>query len=361
MGRRNCPGCCPRECFLWPDAFARASIGSDWDQVLGSWSIDGSFRLTESGTSGATIATTNPVFPRPFHHLVKTTLLADLPVGAKPRVIANYLDADNYFFAEFEKLSTAPTQGTLRIFRRAGGSDGSALATLTDAVQDVPSGGEGPQLEVCFTSETFAAHVSHVLDTVTTGFVFVCDPEIFTNGNFAGLGNGHTTVVKFVDFVIQELEPSPGSCPTCTCTCEGKCIEPSLLGTITSDGGCSHADVNGGTFPLTKVQGGDVWDSGEFSLCGLTHRFFFGCENSDSLPSGTPDIFGLWPHTFDIDNCNALNEQPSLPLFSVSCDPLIIVFGPLGLAFGGTPNECPCCDQETEETGTAFITITEAP
>jgi len=339
--------CCHGECWQWSDDFNRAAIGADWTVVSGTWSIDTNV-LEEVGTAGAVIVTTANVSPTPFHHRV--TILVDLTmaVGAKPRIIVNYVDASTYFYAEWEKTS-AGNDGTLRLCSTTGG----VLASLNTTMAEISPG--WGRMSVCFNDELFAAEVVGLWGTQTDQVVYICDPGRYDNGNKAGIGNGAAIEIRVDLFDIIEIWPPKTNCPECVCTCEGECIPHSLTGTITLDnpsGGCQYPGLHGQTFPLTMVQGEGTWFTNGLTICGAPVTLEFGCTGDFDVHPGTDTEFSLVGGVICFGTAGSGNV-------SAVCDPLSIVFGPFDIGYEPPPplQECACCSEGEENK--LWITITE--
>lgn len=92
------PCCCGGDCDIYADAFTTDTI-DDWEEVSGSWSIAGGI-LSIEDANAALIADT--VHPDGANE--PSVVRSDVRFGAaldKARLIANYIDVDNYFFCEF--------------------------------------------------------------------------------------------------------------------------------------------------------------------------------------------------------------------------------------------------------------------
>lgn len=341
MGRRRC--CCGG-CWSWSDDFNRAAIGSAWDEVAGTWATvsDGGFPpiyyLTEAGTSGAVLIMASNASPAPMHHKVLLYLENDLPVGAKPRVIVNYVDSDNYFLAEWEKTGAgAGGTGIMRLYKRTGGVNDLLL-------ESNPYAGDAGAITVCFTEETFAATASAVVL-----WDWVCDPGRFANGNKAGIGNGSNEAITFGNtntdvsrgFVITEhYSVAKPECPRCQCMCEAECIPQTLLFTIyIMDPAHPCYSCNGQQGTLVYDVSIDAWTfSG--TMCYETWDLAFECNGMFSMQFTSPAI------------CAAIIGVASDVDDESTCDPLSIKMGPF-VAEGGPP--------EALTQHNMWLIITEVP
>lgn len=119
-GRMGSPGCCCLEgCTIYGDAFASDTIGVNWTEVAGDWTISAGL-LSIAATGGILIADqTHPDGDR-----VPQVVSIDIRLAAADdlaRVIIVYDDSDNYLFAEFSIDSNGC--GSVTLYERIGGTD----------------------------------------------------------------------------------------------------------------------------------------------------------------------------------------------------------------------------------------------
>jgi hypothetical protein len=327
--------------------------------------LDSVYYLKESGNAGAVLIMAEGAKPRPMKHRVAVSLGMNLSVGAKPRLIVNYVDEGNYFFAEWEKTD-ASNNGTLRLFRREGGSDGAALTTASAQLSSPAS------LNVCFDDESFEARLSQLLEPTATDVAYICNPNRFSDGDKAGVGNGAAIAVDFGEhpanqsfFNIIEKYPPKADCPKCICACKGYCIPRTLTATFTlgnPSGPCNSGGLHGYSMTLTKASDSTDWVGTVMNFCatGENQGISFGCtENLYADPPGVPgdvnDFILVASGTPSL--CDGYFTMMSEDARVSTCSPLSLVFGPYPLSWGEGA-VCPCCDDEGD-SNTFYITITE--
>lgn len=338
--------CCQAgNCVIAEDDFNRAdstALGSLWDERSGDWEIFGN-ELKENGNAGALVVCTTESPGSPFDAFVSIDLRDDIADGAKPRIIVNYLDDDNYFFAEL--TISMPDSSTLRLWRRAGGTNTALTAPVTLVGLTLNS------LSACFIDESFAAHVT----AAPQEWLWVCHPATHANGRKAGIGNGGNVAFTCDTFLfLRHLIRSPSGfvCPSCQCTCDldtGKkhCLPWTLTLTISTNDTCSVPD--GTTVTLTYDWAAEVWSGSKF-LCGETWLFNFYC-----LPSGSCAeeelVLGWTPATL------CVGGGCELPTGASTCNPLSLVYGPFEICYDELVGRlCPCCDPDTCDDLTFTIT-----
>jgi len=348
--------CCAGGCWTWEDLFNRVSIGSDWNDVSGIWSIVAN-ELNESGTAGAVLLMASPAVPTPMRHLVRIYVdEPNLAVGAKPRVIVNSnATGTTYHYAEWEK--TGSNVGTLRLFAPGG----ALLAEATGRAF-----GSFKHFTVCFDNEIFSASLSDAPSPDAGGWLYVCSES--ATEDYAGIGNGAAYAITVDNFDIEEKREKPWPalpCLACICTCKGTCLPHTLLATITlsnPSGGCNYAGLHGQTFNLVQAQMAEYWSASP-TICGLAFSYDFGCTeriaNVHGYPAGgTPGDFILWTASRGSEDCPGLGQ----PLYEYSkvCDPPSIVFGPYTIEEEHPGDLCACCEGQVE-SNLLWITVTLPP
>ena len=233
MSRRHCPGCCL--CLILEDDFDRTdntNLGSDWAEVLGDSDI---FSNTLRIPAGGLVVTT---YEHSDTRMVVYAKFPTTPVGSKPRIIVNYLDEDNYLFAELDIQSP---NTFLSVNSRIGGVE-TDLAPFPGGYSiGAYAGGE---ITVCFSGTSIAATVAE------NAGQWACAPD--TGGKKAGLGNGGSGSIQADDFSWKEhfYTLQRADCPKCLCLCEGYCISKTLTATFTATGGCFDL-LDGFTISMT--------------------------------------------------------------------------------------------------------------
>lgn len=122
MPKKNNPGCscCPAECQFFLDEFTRADDddpGADWDEVSGDWDIVSNAVSTPDDDAVLICLTEHPEATPDISVTAEITISTNNDIA---RIILDYTDTDNYWFAEV-KAGTGSFNAYLRIYQRAGG------------------------------------------------------------------------------------------------------------------------------------------------------------------------------------------------------------------------------------------------
>lgn len=209
MAKKNSPGCtCCETCKIAEDLFdTGSSLSADWSVRSGTWTV-GSGSASTSSTSALAI-----------HNTAAMTLTDGVSVsaqvvpdtGVKPRLIVDYVDDNNYHFAEFGATTTS-------IYKRASGSNSLIISgSLTP-------GGSNWFPRLCLNGDSISARFD-------SGSLAIGSTTTPHNGLKAGIGRDSTAgnasfgVFNF-DKLKSETRPT---CPTCAvCNqCDGS--TPSMM------------------------------------------------------------------------------------------------------------------------------------
>jgi len=331
MSRRKC--CCP--CWSWADDFLPEQFAPDWNAVVGTWSFAAN-KIHVDNTANAVLIMENQPPRTPQHHRVNIVAF-EPAAGDKPRIILNYQDSNNYFFAEYA------VGGDLYLYRRAGGTN-TLLASCTpiDTFLGTFTAGMTDQYFYASFSGAFA-----MLEEQGE-YLYACDPARFPNTSLAGYGNGGGAALDFdKDFLIDEVWPTKRNCPQTICTCDGYCIPKTLLLTSTVVGDCPRA--GGLSVTLTRDDCKLTW-KGSAVWCypnDPPEEFEFTCASGGSAG------FTLGA---------SLSISGTLSSIDEICNPLSITFE-LDIDGGPDPDPyqgSPCCDQYGD-VATVTFTVTESP
>jgi len=334
--------CCP-DCLALADDFQRATLGCQWNQRSGSWSIS-SDRLREAGNEDALIILQRAVSDLSFLAWASTP---NVPTGSIYRVIVNYVDDDNYHFAEFEFTSS---QLTIRLCKRAGGSN----STLKERSWDVNMVGSPQSFGVCFTEKIFSAGQAY-----EPYMLWITDPTPHDGGYRAGLGNGANVQIEFDEFWLSEHLDTNVDCTYCVCRCDAVPLPMTLTAHVTfknSLAACDPVDVT-----LEAIRSGSPepgWEQGQWygtatvdcSECNqpidpfdLQITFRCGCDGDPSRP--------FWLRVQDDDALGGDSAVCSRA-DAFTCDPLSIMFDVYGWIEGGY------CSAQSGDAGDLEIEIT---
>lgn len=359
------PDCCC-ECCQHGDEFNRADstdLGSDWDERSGDWSIS-SNQLYEAGTAGAmVIFQPNCSHPRMLAYVT----IEDETQGDIYRLIVNYLDDDNFMYAEYE-VGASPS-GTISLYSVSGG-----VGTELRTENVVLTGYGGIRIfTVCLSSQTFSAHLSNVS-------AYMCVWEgvgpTHATGYKAGLGNGAAQDILYDHFLMSEHWEDNDKCPECCpCRCGDNEIPRDLLATYYGEPDCDTLD--GIVIPITNEIGNQEW-IGELDDCTgaaseLCCEALLGLELT--LNCGSPEDVTTWSLGIDNSGCvtpgKGCNYATLIYADAAStCDPLNLIFktGPGYPTSTQCPNPCWNCGRQNgmppfdELFHTEYsIIVTEAP
>lgn len=260
--------CCCSNCTYFSDNFDRAdssNLGSDWTEVAGGWEIV-SNTLVTSDNAAVLVGTVEQPLAEP-NTLVTVTATVSTN-GCPVRIILDYQDSSNYWFAEV----LAGTGAYIRIYRRSGGSNTQvASKSITQATG----------------SFTFAASIK-TSDRIAAS---IGSNVISFGGSFTspkwGLGTGTIAAqVQFSNLSVSETNETncPGvlgitSCSYCSPNNTAAYTYKIVLAGITN-GGCSSCSSLNGTYYCTPATPGVgvqacVWRFTTPSICSITWAIEF--------------------------------------------------------------------------------------
>lgn len=319
MSRRRTAGncCCLGECRAFTDDFNREDNtnlnvpGNYWTEVIGDSAIDSNQVKIPGPGLIATTAVNRGVDGR-----VYVTVPANSFVPQRQhRLIINYLDEDNYIFAEIETGVGTVENADIRLFNRVEGANN---------LLDSGVGLEYPLLQD-------AAFL--LLCRTETGVYFQC-PGFFGGnhllfscvpvdnlGRKGGLGNGGSNDIWFDTFGLKEGYQTDPLCPKCFCECVDEtgdhCVPHELTLEIEATDLC--VCQHGLTVPLTLDE--ELFP--EFVWKGSATLPYFDCNSGQS---------GL--HEFKLE-CSENWQLTTTATFScqnvqtpvvVSCDPFYLEY-----------------------------------
>lgn len=260
---------CNVGCTIFGDEFIRAdstNLGCEWTEVSGDWSIASSSVVPVVG-----VLRCNRWHPdRTTHHRVQIVASSSGNNG-RPRAIVNYLDANNYLFGEVQIGSTS---GTLRLYRRAAGTN-TLVATATVSANWTSS----LTMVVCFngtslvlTATTSSGHTRSI-GAVVTGF---------TDGIYAGIGCDNVSgTLRINSFLFERhrdaQNPTCGECsPDCSSCCDPTDQPPMRLKITVGPGltnrNCSYCELVEGEYLLDYFPSGNPcrWRYRSGPVCTIT-------------------------------------------------------------------------------------------
>jgi len=242
-------------CLLWSDNFNRSdstNIGG-WTEISGDWSI-ATQRLHESSGSG--IALVNCKFPLPQHVFVTLHAVA---TGRKYRIIAYYVSATAYYFAQAEWTDSSTVVVSLHYVN----ADGDHLLE-TVTWSNFPTGADY-QFRVCLEHGHFHARLGQ---STLIGDAWVSaypDDSILTQ---VGLGTDSTGAVDFDDFRLETRLCAGMDCPDCFARCDDFHLPHVLNVHVVGSEYCTGYTAD---FQMSWSYTARRWENATpFTLCGVS-------------------------------------------------------------------------------------------
>lgn len=208
------PCCCGGEdCLSFEDDFQRPGpeLGANWVVQSGNWEIQAGLLVAlVPGAENGIVTISDPMTDENVTVTVEITFNNDDDLA---RIILDYDDNDNYYFAEFK----GGGGGYMRLYRRQGGIE-AELAGL-DRAFDV---GVGHVLTACISG-------SGRMSATTVDGAVVCALTTGTSGvtgsGVVGLGTGSEvdSSIYFNDFSAEDVRDGCAECPACCACCEQMC------------------------------------------------------------------------------------------------------------------------------------------
>lgn len=205
--------CCCQECTIFYDTFMYMTTDSPpgWIILDGNW-LAGIGVLGEEGHPGAIILTSAQ---SPSEAMVVEVWTLNEQVTATYKIIVNYLDADNYHFALFEKDMSPGGVSKISLWARREG-----VNTLLTSETIIGIGEHPPNYDRVFTAcfganQFFAAVGTAVISSVWT------ETTAIPNGRRAGLSHDNTFPTYYYGFIMTKHVVDDPKCGSCVCACEG--------------------------------------------------------------------------------------------------------------------------------------------
>lgn len=329
------PGCCC-DCIIAEDDFAVDSLATDWDVRNGTPTISGGVLNAGAGTNLLVHNTAAGAGATAVYAAVDFTCTSTTETG---QLIIAYVDDNNYWFLEGQ---AGATNGTLKLFERAGGTNTQRGATGT--VQGFTTS-NGATFKLAYADGQVIAYAkSSTNDACTIAYA----ATVTVASTQAGIGGSEVGTVTFNNFTFQKHDFEQDGCPTITpgdCKyCTDGLLPPRLQVDITNwaDATCTDCDTWNGTFILDGAFANFLacgWTySGSGNFCGTTpimsvtistsganFRVMFGITDS----GGGGHVIQFWkdvasPTTFDCSTWNAFDlNTGAFVSATVPCD----VFG----------------------------------
>jgi hypothetical protein len=186
--------CCCSSCTYFIDSFNRTdstTLGTDWTEVSGDWEIDTN-KLKVTGTDAILLWTGE--MPTAAD-LIVNAQLTTRSNGDKVRLIADYIDDDNYVCFEYEYVSTYV--GYMRIIDRVAGAE-----TIDREITIASSNPNTPIARLVLTGGRLLGYLDEGAGSVVEGVV--SPNRTFTSAK-VGIGTGDTfTAGKIADWFRVE-------------------------------------------------------------------------------------------------------------------------------------------------------------
>lgn len=205
--------CCPcgDPCGLAADDFDRTTLGDNWDQRSGAWSISGN-KLITSDSSGSVIY---QAAEAPTASMTVTAVVELNTDGDQVRGIVAWTDDDNYLFGELTRNNCGACTGdcsTLALYQVTGGTATEIRAPIEIGVIDWSG---TVKFSVCYYADAYPAGDVGVLSATAAGKT-VYKYDVTAGGTFGGLGTGtNSGGATFDDFTLSNSNTFNPSCPEC--------------------------------------------------------------------------------------------------------------------------------------------------
>lgn len=254
--------CCTPSCTFFTDNFNRSDDDDPgaYTEVSGDWDIS-SNKLVTSSSNGVLIADAEHPDGEPNIKVSVTVNIATS--GDTARIILDYVDSNNYWFAEVK----AGTGAYLRIYQRASGSN-TQKAQNTAAI----STGSITLCAAITNSSIISASISGGGSTGSTGSF---------SSNSWGLGSG--AISGTLQFSTASAAVTSPTCSACDMFCEDLCTDDKvassykvvitgITGSFCSTGDCSGYD---GTYyiPMGNDSATSCSGTGDFTALGFPCAF----------------------------------------------------------------------------------------
>lgn len=234
----GCP-CC-ESCTVFSDGFGTDNLATDYDQRSGTWTV-GSGTLSTTSASALLIANTAiPVSQTTAHASAAVLCATSSDAG---RVVLAYSDDNNYWFAE---VQAGATNGTLKLFQRAGGTNTQRGSTQTLTGY---SGGDTATVELCIYNGRVTANATFGTAVASVGYT----ATVTVASTKGGLGTGSgSSSVTFDQFAISKHKFEDFTCPECfgcnNCTAISEQMQLTITGV--ADNTCNNCEAWNATWTL---------------------------------------------------------------------------------------------------------------
>ncbi len=270
------PPCeCCDECTLFIDDYSTDRLATDYDTRSGSWNVTGGEVQTASG-SALLIADVAYGSETACYAIA---VIQCINVADNGRVVILYVDDNNYWFAE---VKPGASNGTLKLYERAGGTDTQRGSTVT---MTGLTAGTSVAVRICYAAGEVAAQAS--VGAGLYGSTHFTSSETVA-GTKTGIGTGSvTTRVDFTSFLASRHGYDTEDCPACGTDCS-VCAEgsmPDLDVAITFTGlvknsnwlhctvGCDS--INGITYILPVANKAGCQNTTTFEVTGCDPVFIY--------------------------------------------------------------------------------------
>lgn len=209
--------CCPcgDPCGVAADDFNRSTLGSNWDERSGSWTIT-SDKLTTGDASGLLIY---QAAEAPTASMSVTAEVELSTNGDQARGVVAWSDDDNYLFGELTRQNCGACTGvctTLGLYQRTGGTTTEIEPPIELGVVDWSG---SVTLTVCYYADQYPAGGVGIL-TATAGGKTVYKYDVTAGGTFGGLGTGtNSGGATFDGFTLSNSQEYNPTCPECYTKC----------------------------------------------------------------------------------------------------------------------------------------------
>jgi hypothetical protein len=240
-------------CTIFSDDFTTDRTATAYSIRSGSFAVSGGAMTASSATS---LIVANSAASSSATAVRAVATITPASTSDAGRLIAGYVDDNNYWFAE---LQTGSSSGTLKLFQRSGGANTQRGSTST--IAGYTSGSK--TVVLCLTAGAVYTMVgSNVIE-------FAATPTVASTKG--GLGTGSiSSSVSFDNFTYSKHKVQDPTCEGCsssttgtgsTTICRGTCLDGTVHGSVQlvvtgiTNGGCTDCGSLNGTFVATRKIG----------------------------------------------------------------------------------------------------------
>jgi hypothetical protein len=346
MSRR----CCCGACFLFEDNFeGRTTLGGDWTEVSGTWTVAGNRLVGSAG--GGLLGCTKQIHLHSAGEMSVGCSFINPSIGMKYILYACLNDGYGEGYRS-EHVMTDGSYWTTTLYK-----DGGVVDSVVQLATTFPSGIYNSVIGyMCIETD----------GNVKTGVVSLetdlwAEGLGYEGGRKFGVGHDNAAETWFDDFYAEELKHNEIICNRCFCPCCTKFPQKTLHITFFDCSGRADCMCGVTGIPVTDI----IWNFSAQGWIG-TVNFTSGCLG---CVSGHWEFLLTCDASLDVE-CTGQNWKLSATTgcpdnFSVypnkgsTCEPLNLIYGPFALSPGDL--DCSPCYPVLSgpATGSYYLVVTE--